>query len=762
MVILLGCLDQCDDTALAFLSHLHRYFTTSDCRMKIVITTTKATPKEKFIINSLKAFPQDRITEIDYTFPTRVPIELGFEVSMLIQEVGCQHVGIERLREVFMSLLSQTVNDQELSLLVIGWLKSHRKSVAAATRLLTGSKEIGPESIFEVILSEIPEERQRWAERLISWMLSSFRPLRTFEIYYLSDLCLDTHYPAHECVHLDSLNTRQSLSHALQYFGGMLTVVHDEIHFSHPGIRDWLSSESHSNDLWYRAKPESCRHLDILEICVMHLSNDTGAPDDWTALLPYVTEFWTEHYRFAEAKARGSFQVLERVLQSPPTLRRWIKAHALLPTPFIKPLEASYEPLTIAAHFGLDDIVDHLCSLELENTATQGQALIESARGAQLFAFRIILRSYNSAIDFENPHLHDAVVAASSHGNHDLFYELVCSIRKPPRQATEHQQDLQERVHSGASDERKNENEHPHDDAETFVNHGTVDGEDPTKSRIESPNDANQWDNVPGLMEPKSSAHWLAFALSRASALGLDSVIDELLSLGANPDSLDSMSPSRNLPLHLAAQFDHLGTAEKLLAAGASIQPRTVLGYTPLHKAIISGTSRVMKLLLDRGASIDDTSDAWLPLNYASNLGRFEATEVLVQYRKPEEYFPPDLAYGPLYNAVSKGHYKTTEVLLRHGADPNACDSSKETVLMAAVRIGRLDLCRLLLEHGSLPDFTPEECSSPLIQAVRFENLDMVKLLVEKGADVEKREVPGAGWNRTPGGPTPILERKHN
>ncbi|KXH43880.1 hypothetical protein CSAL01_01796 [Colletotrichum salicis] len=341
MVILLGCLDQCDDTALAFLSQLHRYLTTSDFSMKIIITTAKDTPKERSIIGFLKIFPENLITEIGYTFPTRVPIELGFELSILIQEVDCQNVGIECLREVFTGLLSQTANDQKLSLLLIGWLKSHRKPVAAATRLLRVSKEIGPGSIFKVILAGIPEERQRWAEKLIPWMLSSFRPLRTFEIHYLSDLCLDTHNPTDELIHLDSLNTRQSLSHALRYFGGILTVVHDEIQFSHPEIRDWLSSESCSNDLWYRAKPESCRHLDILEICLTHLDKDTGAPDDWTVLLPYVTEFWTEHYKFAEAKARRSLQVLERVVQSPPTLRRWMEAHALLLTPFTKPLETS-------------------------------------------------------------------------------------------------------------------------------------------------------------------------------------------------------------------------------------------------------------------------------------------------------------------------------------------------------------------------------------------------------------------------------------
>ncbi|GKT95992.1 ankyrin repeat domain-containing protein 28 [Colletotrichum tofieldiae] len=236
-----------------------------------------------------------------------------------------------------------------------------------------------------------------------------------------------------------------------------------------------------------------------------------------------------------------------------------------------------------------------------------------------------------------------------------------------------------------------------------------MDGELLTEDRVSpSPKDANSDEQDPNLAEKNISTNWLAVALDRASALGLDGIINKLLSL----------------------------------VAGERAE-------TPIHRAALAGASEVLKLLLDHGAAIEITSKGWLPLELASAMGNFAATEVLVQHKNLRHYSTPVPGRDPLYLAVSCGFIKTAKVLLCHEADPNAYGPSDETVLMAAIRSDRIDLCRLLLEHGSDPDSTPERAKSPLIQAVMFKNLDMVKLLVEKGPTSRKEKFRGqAGTGR--------------
>ncbi len=58
-------------------------------------------------------------------------------------------------------------------------------------------------------------------------------------------------------------------------------------------------------------------------------------------------------------------------------------------------------------------------------------------------------------------------------------------------------------------------------------------------------------------------------------------------------------------PLHFAAQFGHLGTAEVLLRAGISRDARTKVDRTPLHVAAQEGHVDIVELLLDNSADVD-------------------------------------------------------------------------------------------------------------------------------------------------------------
>lgn len=106
-----------------------------------------------------------------------------------------------------------------------------------------------------------------------------------------------------------------------------------------------------------------------------------------------------------------------------------------------------------------------------------------------------------------------------------------------------------------------------------------------------------------------------------------------------------------------------------------------------------------------------------------------------------------------LYWAVANRKFKSTEILLQLGADPNEiCYKSGGAALSAAIEYTEntdkskklsTEMIKLLLEHGADPNlhltYGYEE-EDYLSLATYYNNLSAVKLLVENGADINYRQ----------------------
>lgn len=137
----------------------------------------------------------------------------------------------------------------------------------------------------------------------------------------------------------------------------------------------------------------------------------------------------------------------------------------------------------------------------------------------------------------------------------------------------------------------------------------------------------------------------------------------------------------------------------------------SILGHSPLHLAVLSGSARAAEALLRHGANPDETD----------RLGR-----------------------RMLHLATMMENKEMAKVLLRGGADPFAANEGPQddTPLLAAVRLGNIEIARLFLETEGAEehvDDIPRWTHRPLRTAVLQEvGLDMVRLLVEVGrADPE-------------------------
>ena len=221
---MLGCLDECDDSALWFLSQIQRLIEKekSESPLRIVIVTTKGTPKDKLIADALSKFPNRITARMDYTPPDLPFLQAGFELSMLVQEYPRYATG--GLQDAARDLILTCANDEKMCRMLVEVLKSnHDYPNPVPDLLLEFSETRNLDLIFHSILDQVPRQRKDWVDELLSWVLMSFRPLRASEFCRIAELCFRRKGKTSKGV------TGMHLYDILWCFKGMLVLVDGEV-----------------------------------------------------------------------------------------------------------------------------------------------------------------------------------------------------------------------------------------------------------------------------------------------------------------------------------------------------------------------------------------------------------------------------------------------------------------------------------------------------------------------------------------------------
>ncbi|MDL2124930.1 MAG: ankyrin repeat domain-containing protein [Deltaproteobacteria bacterium] len=87
-----------------------------------------------------------------------------------------------------------------------------------------------------------------------------------------------------------------------------------------------------------------------------------------------------------------------------------------------------------------------------------------------------------------------------------------------------------------------------------------------------------------------------------------------------------------------------------------------------------------------------------------------------------------------LLNAAYDGNYDLVEILLSQGADINACNNQKETVLFIAVDEGYSGVVELLLERGADPKLSDKNGDTALDIARYHGYKEIENILLSYGA----------------------------
>jgi uncharacterized protein len=107
---------------------------------------------------------------------------------------------------------------------------------------------------------------------------------------------------------------------------------------------------------------------------------------------------------------------------------------------------------------------------------------------------------------------------------------------------------------------------------------------------------------------------------------------------------------------------------EALLSKGANVMARNSGGFTPLHAAAYAGSVPIAKLLLEKGAALDDADNK--------------------------------AGVTPLMITGEENHLELAEFLLAKGADVNHAEIHGYLPITRALWKGNKDIVRLYKSHG--------------------------------------------------------------
>ncbi|XP_040213470.1 ankyrin repeat and SOCS box protein 18 isoform X1 [Rana temporaria] len=173
-------------------------------------------------------------------------------------------------------------------------------------------------------------------------------------------------------------------------------------------------------------------------------------------------------------------------------------------------------------------------------------------------------------------------------------------------------------------------------------------------------------------------------------------------------------------------------------------------GRSPLHEACAAGHDDCVQLLLEYGANPNKRSDAGqTPLHLCQINTSLRCAELLLQYGALVNEITDTTQDSALHIAARLGLLDHVDLYIRRGALINSRNGEGETPLIAACtdnggeEESRLEICRLLLKKGADPEAQDQQERRPLHHACRKAENRLVELLLAARVDVNAADYNG-------------------
>ncbi len=237
--------------------------------------------------------------------------------------------------------------------------------------------------------------------------------------------------------------------------------------------------------------------------------------------------------------------------------------------------------------------------------------------------------------------------------------------------------------------------------------------------------------------DPRAPSHAGATALMWA--VDDAAKVAELLKAGADVNARSNRGTTALLAASVI--FGNTPVVSSLVSAGADVNATDADGWTPLVKAASAGDVQMVRLLIARGAKVEQVSGNFSPLTAAAWYGHTEVARLLVESGAGVNTIDGNFGMPPIAVAAVFDREDILRLLLDKKADPNkntkaiwAFTPGTPLMLAAYTESLRPNLVQLLLSHGAKADLATPEGQTALGRARQKGETEVVRLLLAAGA----------------------------
>jgi ankyrin repeat protein len=225
-------------------------------------------------------------------------------------------------------------------------------------------------------------------------------------------------------------------------------------------------------------------------------------------------------------------------------------------------------------------------------------------------------------------------------------------------------------------------------------------------------------------------------SLVLAATHGRTEIVDLLLNAGAN---VDAREPFTGTACHAAARKRDIDTLALLLARRPNLSLTDMERQTPLRVALNCSDERMIALLIEAGAPLDDSELACEAA--ATGVRAIEALRgrrvVLSALRDRE-------GCTPMHSVAIAGNIAAMSLLASCGVDVDARDMFGDSCLHAAANWSKAESLRFLVQVGADIECANDEGFTPLILACAQGGAECVTLLLAAGASARAQSFDGS------------------
>uniref|UniRef100_UPI0037E71AE9 transient receptor potential cation channel subfamily A member 1b n=1 Tax=Semicossyphus pulcher TaxID=241346 RepID=UPI0037E71AE9 len=214
--------------------------------------------------------------------------------------------------------------------------------------------------------------------------------------------------------------------------------------------------------------------------------------------------------------------------------------------------------------------------------------------------------------------------------------------------------------------------------------------------------------------------------LHYACRLGIHDSVKNMLGLSGQV-GLACKSKDKKSALHFAAQYGRINTCHRLLETitdSRLLNEGDERGLTPLHLASKEGHTKVVQLLLRKGALFHCDYKGWSCLHHAASSGYTQTMEILLSANPKLLDKTDEDGNTALHIAAREGHVAAVRLILARGAEL-VLNKNDTSFLHEALLNGRKDVVNAVIDTDRIAEalrlFTAESSQRcPILDMIEF------------------------------------------